>query len=142
MRMAQVAARGGLCVVAVLHDLNLSAAACDRLVVLSGRVVAEGRPGDVLTDARAEVWGIPVWRGENGATGSRSCCRRCERRRAPRLRRRAPSRSDGRDAVPPGSVARRARGRDGSRAPPTRGGPSGSAAGARTESPFNRTRTP
>ena len=71
MRMAQVAARGGLCVVAVLHDLNLAAAACDRLVVLSAsRVVAEGRPGDVLTEARVrEVWGAPVWRGENGATG-------------------------------------------------------------------------
>jgi iron complex transport system ATP-binding protein len=72
MRMAQLAARGGLCVVAVLHDLNLAAAACDRLVVLSGgRVVAEGRPGEVLTDARVrEVWGVPVWRGENGATGA------------------------------------------------------------------------
>jgi iron complex transport system ATP-binding protein len=71
MRMAQVAARGGLCVVAVLHDLNLAAAACDRLVVLSGgQVVAEGRPGDVLTDARvSEVWGVRVWRGENGDTG-------------------------------------------------------------------------
>jgi iron complex transport system ATP-binding protein len=71
MRMAQLAGRGGLCVVAVLHDLNLAAAACDRLVVLSGgRVVAEGLPGDVLTDARVrEVWGVSVWRGENGATG-------------------------------------------------------------------------
>ncbi len=46
MRMAQLAARGGLCVVAVLHDLNLAAAACDRVVILSaGRVVAEGAPG-------------------------------------------------------------------------------------------------
>ncbi len=72
MRMAQVAARGGLCVVAVLHDLNLAAAACDRLVVLSGgRVVAEGRPADVLTEERVrEVWEVPVWRGENAATGA------------------------------------------------------------------------
>jgi len=71
MRMAEVAARAGLCVVAVLHDLNLAAASCDRLVVLSrGRVVAEGRPADVLTEERvAAVWGLPVWRGENGATG-------------------------------------------------------------------------
>jgi iron complex transport system ATP-binding protein len=70
MKLAQVAARGGLCVVAVLHDLNLAASACDRLVVLSqGRVVADGPPGEVLTPARVEeVWGIPVWRGENGAT--------------------------------------------------------------------------
>jgi iron complex transport system ATP-binding protein len=72
MRMAQVAARGGLCVVAVLHDLNLAAAACDRLVVLSSaRVVAEGPPADVLTAERVrDVWDVPVWRGENGATGA------------------------------------------------------------------------
>jgi len=72
MRLAQVAARGGLCVVAVLHDLNLAAAACDRLVVLSrGRVVAEGPPAEVVTAERVrEVWEVPVWRGENGATGA------------------------------------------------------------------------
>ncbi len=72
MRMAEVAARAGLCVVAVLHDLNLAAASCDRLVVLSGgRVVAEGRPADVLTAERVrEVWGVEVWRGENGVTGT------------------------------------------------------------------------
>jgi iron complex transport system ATP-binding protein len=72
MRMAREAARGGLCVVAVLHDLNLAAAACDRVAVLSrGRVVAEGAPSDVLSEARVrEVWDVPVWRGENGATGA------------------------------------------------------------------------
>jgi iron complex transport system ATP-binding protein len=72
MRMAQVAARGGLSVLAVLHDLNLAAAACDRVVVLSrGRVVAEGEPALVLTEERvAAVWGVPVWRGENRATGA------------------------------------------------------------------------
>jgi iron complex transport system ATP-binding protein len=72
MEMARVAARGGLCVVAVLHDLNLAADACDRLAVLSrGRVVAEGAPAGVLTAERVrEVWGVPVWRGENGVTGA------------------------------------------------------------------------
>lgn len=72
MRMARVAAQGGLCVVAVLHDLNLAAAACDRVVVLAaGRVVAEGPPAAVLTAERvSEVWGVPVWRGENAATGA------------------------------------------------------------------------
>jgi iron complex transport system ATP-binding protein len=72
MRMARLAARGGLCVVAVLHDLNLAAAACDRVVVLSsGRVVAEGPPGAVLTaDRVSEVWGLPVWRGQNETTGA------------------------------------------------------------------------
>jgi iron complex transport system ATP-binding protein len=72
MRMAQVAARAGLCVVAVLHDLNLAAAACDRVVALSaGRVVADGAPEAVLTAERVEeVWGVPVWRGENAASGA------------------------------------------------------------------------
>jgi iron complex transport system ATP-binding protein len=72
MRMAEQAARAGLCVLAVLHDLNLAAAYCDRLVVLSqGRVVAEGAAADVLTPERIrEVWGVPVWRGENGADGA------------------------------------------------------------------------
>lgn len=72
MRMARLAARGGLCVVAVLHDLNLTADACDRLVVLSqGRLVAQGLPSEVLTAERVQaVWGVPVWRGQNGATGA------------------------------------------------------------------------
>jgi len=71
MRMAQVAARGGLCVVAVLHDLNLAAAACDRLVVMAeGEIVAEGAPAAVLTAERVEaVWKLPVWRGENARSG-------------------------------------------------------------------------
>jgi iron complex transport system ATP-binding protein len=72
MRMARVAARGGLCVVAVLHDLNLAAASCDRLVVLSrGRVVADGAAESVLTPGRVqEVWDVPVWRGTHGVTGA------------------------------------------------------------------------
>jgi iron complex transport system ATP-binding protein len=70
--MARVAARAGLCVVAVLHDLNLAAAATDRLVVMSrGQVVAEGSPAEVLTAERVRaVWGVPVWRGRNEASGA------------------------------------------------------------------------
>jgi iron complex transport system ATP-binding protein len=34
-------------------------------------VVADGPPGEVLTAERVqEVWGVAVWRGENGATGA------------------------------------------------------------------------
>jgi iron complex transport system ATP-binding protein len=36
-----------------------------------GRVVADGPPREVLTAERVqEVWGVAVWRGENGATGA------------------------------------------------------------------------
>jgi iron complex transport system ATP-binding protein len=72
MRLARVAAQGGLCVVAVLHDLNLAGAACDRVVVLHrGRAAAGGPPAEVLTaDRICEVWGVRVWRGENAASGA------------------------------------------------------------------------
>ncbi|WP_350348608.1 ABC transporter ATP-binding protein [Agromyces sp. G08B096] len=62
-------ARGGLTVVAALHDLSLAAAYADHVVVLSaGRVVAAGAPGEVLTaelvhavyGVRAEVIEHPI----------------------------------------------------------------------------------
>ncbi|MGV9878746.1 ABC transporter ATP-binding protein [Streptomyces sp. NPDC003006] len=50
----------GLTVLVVLHDLNLAAAACDRIGVLSqGRLVASGTPEDVLTEGLvADVFGV------------------------------------------------------------------------------------
>lgn len=49
-----------LTTVIALHDLNMAAAFCDRLVVLSaGRVVATGSPAEVLTsDLIADVYGV------------------------------------------------------------------------------------
>ncbi|MET9295670.1 ABC transporter ATP-binding protein [Streptomyces sp. NPDC003077] len=46
--------------VVALHDLNLAAMFCDRLVVLhAGRVVAAGTPAEVITeDLLAEVYGV------------------------------------------------------------------------------------
>jgi iron complex transport system ATP-binding protein len=42
----------GLTIVAVLHDLNLAARACQRLLLLSGgRILAAGSPAEVLTPA-------------------------------------------------------------------------------------------
>jgi iron complex transport system ATP-binding protein len=50
----------GLTVLVVLHDLNLAAAACDRIGVLSrGCLVASGPPADVLTTGLVdEVFGV------------------------------------------------------------------------------------
>ena len=55
----------GLAVVVVTHDLNLAAAHCDRLVLLSrGAVAAEGTPREVLRpDLLADAFGTPVWVG-------------------------------------------------------------------------------
>jgi iron complex transport system ATP-binding protein len=62
----------GLAVVSVLHDLNLAALYCDRLVLLAGgRVVADGSPAAVLTaDALAHAYGAEVQVGRNDATGA------------------------------------------------------------------------
>ncbi|WP_405608731.1 ABC transporter ATP-binding protein [Streptomyces sp. NBC_01511] len=50
----------GLTVLVVLHDLNLAAAACDRLGVLAeGRLVAAGTPEEVLTaELLRDVFGV------------------------------------------------------------------------------------
>lgn len=55
-------AERGLTIVAVLHDLNLAARCCRRLVLLAqGRIVAEGTPTEVLTpDNLREAYGVEV----------------------------------------------------------------------------------
>lgn len=47
---------------AVLHDVNLAASWCDRLLLLAaGEVVAEGPPAEVLTpDCLEQVYGVPA----------------------------------------------------------------------------------
>lgn len=58
-------------VLAVLHDLNLAAAAADHLVVVAdGRVVTHGPPAEVLTaDLLREVFGVHAHCGTNPLTG-------------------------------------------------------------------------
>ena len=59
---ARAQAQTGVGVLVVLHDLNLAARSCDRLLVLDGgRVVAEGAPSVVLTaDLIGSVFGARV----------------------------------------------------------------------------------
>jgi iron complex transport system ATP-binding protein len=58
--MRGLAADAGAAVLAVFHDLNLAGAFCDRLYALAaGRVVAEGRPAEVVNPALLrEVYGV------------------------------------------------------------------------------------
>jgi len=59
-RIREWQAEAGLTVVAVLHDLNLAALYCDRLLLLHrGRVAGIGTPAEMLAEERlAEVYGI------------------------------------------------------------------------------------
>ncbi len=62
MALVQSLARDGLAVVAALHDLNLAAHFCDRLILLfGGRIAAVGTPQEVLTPSTlTAVYGIEV----------------------------------------------------------------------------------
>ncbi len=62
----------GLTAVAAIHDLNMAARYCDRLVLLSGgRVLAEGPPDEVLTPATIEsAFGVKSTVYQDPATGS------------------------------------------------------------------------
>jgi iron complex transport system ATP-binding protein len=64
--------REGITVVSVLHDLNIAALYCDRLVLLaSGRVVLAGAPAEVITyQTLTEVYGTEVYVAHNDVTGA------------------------------------------------------------------------
>ena len=61
----------GLTTLAALHDLNIAADYCDLIHVIdSGRIVASGRPSDVLQpDIIAEVFGVGALVGKDTLTG-------------------------------------------------------------------------
>ena len=60
MDVLRDAASGGQAVVTVLHDLMLAAQYCDHIVVMhEGRVVAEGKPHEVLSPSQLEpIFGV------------------------------------------------------------------------------------
>ena len=62
----------GLTAIAAIHDLNMAARYCDRLVLLSGgRVLANGTPGKVLTpEAIASAFGVEAAVYPDPVTGS------------------------------------------------------------------------
>jgi iron complex transport system ATP-binding protein len=63
--------RQGLPALAVLHDLNLAAVTCDRLLLLvDGSVVAAGPPRDVLTTPLLErAFGARILVGHHAVAG-------------------------------------------------------------------------
>lgn len=65
--------RDGVAALVVLHDLNLAAQFCTRLLLLAeGRTVATGPVADVLTYRRVkETFGVEVWVGVNELSGAR-----------------------------------------------------------------------
>lgn len=71
MAMCRQMARGGDAVVAVMHDIQLAAAYCDRIVIMKdGGVAAVGTPDEVITpEILSDVYGWPidVIRLESGA---------------------------------------------------------------------------
>jgi iron complex transport system ATP-binding protein len=81
----------GAAVLAVLHDLNVAAIGCDRLVVLDrGAIVAEGEPAAVLTDRLLrEVYGIDADVVVDEGTGRPSVRLGAPRALGPALGRRA-----------------------------------------------------
>lgn len=62
-------AAAGRAVVVTLHDLGQAARACTRLVLMHrGRILADGRAAEVLTDAHlAAVFGVRVFRAATAA---------------------------------------------------------------------------
>ncbi len=66
MQVFNTLASDGRSVLVALHDLGLAARFCSRLVLMqAGRMVADGRPEDVLTAHNlAEVFGIDAYRVE------------------------------------------------------------------------------
>ena len=75
MRLARDFCERGGGVIAIMHDLNLTAMFADRMIMMkSGRVRAAGRPNEVMTDAIMEaVFGCAM-RVNATPAGQRAFC--------------------------------------------------------------------
>lgn len=71
-RLFQGLAKSGITAVVAVHDLELAARYCDRLVMMEhGRIVADGTPADVLTPERlSSVFGVTAQTYSDPVTGS------------------------------------------------------------------------
>lgn len=60
--LGQVCHARGVAAIVILHDINLAAQFCDRIVAMKfGRLIAEGTPFEVMTpDTLGEIYGVPV----------------------------------------------------------------------------------
>jgi iron complex transport system ATP-binding protein len=67
--LRRLAHRDGAAVVVVLHDLNMAARFCDRIVALKrGRVLADGSPPEIMRpDVLDELYGLPMAVLDRGA---------------------------------------------------------------------------
>lgn len=66
MDRLEARARGGACIVVVLHDLTLAARYCERIILMDhGRIVADGAPEETLSvDRLAAVYRIAAVTGQ------------------------------------------------------------------------------
>ncbi|WP_194421302.1 ABC transporter ATP-binding protein [Microbacterium abyssi] len=64
-------------IVAVLHDINQASRFATHLIAMKdGRIVAEGRPGDIVTaELIHELFGLDARVIIDRCTGARWCCR-------------------------------------------------------------------
>ena len=67
--------REGITIGIVVHDINLAARACSRIIAMrKGQIIRDAKPGDVITpELMREVFGVETEIGADPATGAPVC---------------------------------------------------------------------
>jgi iron complex transport system ATP-binding protein len=67
--------REGITIGIVVHDINLAARACSRIIAMrKGQIIRDAKPGDVITpELMREVFGVETEIGNDPATGAPVC---------------------------------------------------------------------